>query len=232
MSRTLRVFRPGLVEYSAAFDIQKSLVQDAWKSRPHSREDTLLLLEHPPVITIGRRGSNAHILAAAERLAEEKVGVFECNRGGDVTYHGPGQVVGYPVFDLAAHGRDVHRHMRLLEEAIIRSLATFGISARRREGLTGVWVEDRKIAAIGIAVSHWIAYHGFALNVAPNLNHFGLIVPCGLHGVRVTSIQAETGRAAPGTREVEDELVHNFAEVFGFEQATQTRQLPECEPAP
>ena len=233
MTRTLHVCRPGAVQYGQAFEAQKALVQRAWTTRPENREDTLLLLEHPAVITIGRRGSNDHILAAQDVLASEKVEVAECNRGGDVTYHGPGQVVGYPIFDLNVHGRDVHGHMRRLEEVVIRALDAFGVSAGRRDGLTGVWVEDRKIASIGIAVSHWIAYHGFALNVAPRLEHFRLIVPCGLQGVRVTSIEAETGRA-PALSTVEDELILRFVEVFGFREKTESQALPEpeCELTP
>lgn len=233
MTRRLHVCRPGSVEYGRAFDLQKALVRQAWTTRDDNREDTLLLLEHPAVITIGRRGSNDHILAAEDVLAREKVEVTECNRGGDVTYHGPGQVVGYPIFDLDAHGRDVHGHMRRLEEVVIRALSAFGVAAGRREGLTGVWVEERKIASIGIAVSHWVAYHGFALNVAPRLEHFGLIVPCGLQGVRVTSVQAETGHA-PALSAVEDELIRHFVEVFGFSEKSESRALPEpeCELTP
>lgn len=233
LTRRLHACRPGSVPYGQAFNLQKALVQRAWTTRPENEEDTLLLLEHPAVITIGRRGSNDHILAAEDVLASEKVEVAECNRGGDVTYHGPGQVVGYPIFDLNAHGRDVHGHMRRLEEVVIRALGAFGVSAGRRDGLTGVWVEERKIASIGIAVSHWIAYHGFALNVAPRLEHFGLIVPCGLQGVHVTSIEAETGRAT-ALRDVEDELIHRFVEVFRFREKTESRALPdpECELTP
>lgn len=228
MARTLNLCRPGLVDYALACEAQRALVGRAAAAPPAERQDWLLLLQHPPVITIGRRGSRAHVLAAEGRLAEEGVQLAETNRGGDVTYHGPGQVVGYPVFDLARHGRDVHRHMRRLEEAVIGALAAFGVEGFRREGLTGVWTQGGKIAAIGIAVSHWIAYHGFALNVAPNMAHFGLIVPCGLQGVRVASLESETGRA-PAIAEVEAEIAAQFCAVFGFDAVEESGALPVFE---
>ena len=228
MSRTLHVCRPGLVDYALAFDAQRALVARMAAAPPGERRDWLILLQHPPVITIGRRGSRAHVLAGEGRLAEEGVEVFETNRGGDVTYHGPGQVVGYPVFDLGRHGRDVHRHMRRLEEVVIGVLAEYGVEGFRREGLTGVWTRNGKIAAIGIAVSHWITYHGFALNVAPDLGHFGLIVPCGLRGASIASLESETGNAPP-LAEVEDALSSRFCEVFGFDGIAESADMPVFE---
>ena len=207
--------QPGRMPYRRAFAIQRALVERI--SRSGSDEpDTLFLLEHPPVITIGRRGTDAHVLATSEALDRMGVEVFETNRGGDVTFHGPGQMVGYPVFDLNRHGRDVHEHMRRQERAIISALADLGVTARPREGLTGVWVEDRKIASIGIAVTHWVAYHGFALNVDPDLERFGLIVPCGLPDVQITSIRKELGHSV-AWGDVAERLISGVRREFGFE---------------
>ena len=228
MARTLHVCRPGVVDYERSLEAQRALVSRMAAAPPGERQDWLILLQHPPVITIGRRGTRAHVLAAGSQLTTEGVQVVETNRGGDVTYHGPGQVVGYPVFDLAQHGRDVHLHMRRLEEAVIATLAVYGVEGFRRKGLTGVWTERGKIAAIGIAVSHWIAYHGFALNVSPNLGHFDWIVPCGLRGASISSIQTETG-CAPALEQVEDELAGQFRALFGFGDTVESSALPAFE---
>ena len=212
--RELRVARLGRTPYAEAFEAQRVLARRIADS-PETTPDTLVLLEHPPVITVGRRGTPGHVLATPAALADRGVELHETNRGGDVTYHGPGQLVGYPVFDLNRHGRDVHEHMRRIERALIAVLGAFGVAGRQREGLTGVWVEDRKIASIGIAVSHWVAYHGFALNVNPNLAHFGLIVPCGLQGVDITSLERELGRPV-ALDAVADRVVPEFVQAFGF----------------
>ena len=143
--------------------------------------------------------------------------VIETNRGGDVTYHGPGQIVGYPILPLAFHGKDVHRYLRRLEAFLIATLWEYGIKAERKEGFTGVWTPTGKIASIGVAISHWISWHGFALNVAPNLEHFKLIHPCGLVGVKITSMEKILGRA-PDRREVESRLIAHFRAEFGFEE--------------
>jgi lipoyl(octanoyl) transferase len=158
--------------------------------------DTLVFTEHEPVFTIGLRGgADAHLVWTAEQLERQGVEVVRTNRGGDITYHGPGQVVGYPIVSLAAR-RDLHAYLRFLEEVLMGALGTFGLAAARREGKTGIWIERRKIAAIGVAVRRWVTYHGFALNVTVNLDHFGGIVPCGIGAAEggVTSIQAELGR--------------------------------------
>jgi len=215
MSRRLIILRWPTLAYDEALAFQRRLVAD-YAGRPRD-EGTLILLEHPPVITIGRSGSRRNILARDAELARAGVAVRETNRGGDVTYHGPGQVVGYPILPLAFHGRDVHAYLRRLERVLILALADFGIRAFRRDGLTGVWTEAGKIASIGVAIARWVAYHGFALNVAPNLAHFDLIHPCGLEGVRMTSMEKLLG-SAPPREAVEQRLVRHFAAEFHFHE--------------
>jgi lipoyl(octanoyl) transferase len=195
--RSLRVERLGTISYEDGLALQARLVEER---RSGAIPDTLLLLEHPPVITLGvktRRGPN-HIVASEETLAEQGVKVHETGRGGDVTYHGPGQLVGYPILDLAPDRKDVHVYVRDIEEVLIRTAAAFGVEAKRVPGLTGVWVgpdgKEEKLAAIGIRISRWITSHGFALNVSTNLDHFNLIVPCGIADRRVTSLEKLLGR--------------------------------------
>lgn len=214
--RSLDVRRLGRVAYDAALDLQTRLVEER---RRGEVGDLLLLLEHPPVITLGvkTRGSQMNIVASVETLAREGVSVFETGRGGDITYHGPGQLVGYPIFDLRPDRCDVHVYVRDIEEALILALAEFGIESARLEGRTGVWVgppgREEKIAAIGVRISRWITSHGFALNVATNLKHFQLIVPCGIADRGVTSIARVLGRDVP-MPEVEDAVVRGFERVF------------------
>ena len=215
MSRRLTLYQlAGAVAYDDAFAFQRRLVDDYFLN-PRD-EGTLILLEHPPVITIGRSGGEENVLASADELAKAGVTVRETNRGGDVTYHGPGQIVGYPILPLAFHGKDVHAYLRRLEAVLIETLWEYGIKAERRDGYTGVWTPNAKIASIGVAISHWIAYHGFALNVSPNLAHFGLIHPCGIVGVAITSMEEFLGRS-PDRDEVEGRLIAHFCAEFGFE---------------
>ena len=210
--RTVDVRRLGRVEYEAAVDLQKQLVE---ARRTGAIGDTLLLLEHPPVITLGvkTRGERTHIVASESALAAAGVTVFETGRGGDITYHGPGQLVGYPIFDLNPDRRDVHRYVRDLEEVLIRAATWFGIDARRVPGLTGVWAgepgREEKLAAIGVRISRWITSHGFALNVGTNLDHFNLIVPCGIADRGVTSLSRVLGRDVT-MAEAEDAVVRGF----------------------
>lgn len=158
--------------------------------------DALIFTEHDPVYTVGaRQGAMAHLIADQEFLQREGITVEETNRGGDITYHGPGQMVGYPIISLQNRGRDLHAYLRNLEEVLIRTVSHFGIEAQRREGKTGIWVGTRKIAAIGVAVKQWVTYHGFALNVNPNLTHFGGIIPCGITDGTVTSMAEELGKS-------------------------------------
>jgi lipoyl(octanoyl) transferase len=210
--RDLQVRRLGLVGYEEALALQRSLVEER---RADRIPDTLLLLEHPPVITlgVGGDGGRSHILATPAALSALGIEIVEAGRGGDVTYHGPGQIVGYPILDLRPDRCDVHRYVRDVEEVMIRVCADYGVTAGRIAGLTGVWVGDAKIGAIGIRISRWITSHGFAFNVDPNLEHFALIVPCGLPGRGVASLAQQTlERLDPA--EVEDAVARRFAEVF------------------
>ncbi len=175
--------------------------------------DTLLLVEHPHVVTKGSGSSDAHVLVNDEQAAAMGLSVHETTRGGDVTYHGPGQIVGYPIFQLEGEERDAHEYLRRLEEVIIRSLSDFGIEGTRDGEYTGVWVGPNKIAAIGVRLAHWITSHGFALNVSSDLRYFETIVPCGIEGRGVTSM-AELGVRA-SLDKVEDRLIAHFADVFG-----------------
>jgi lipoyl(octanoyl) transferase len=210
------VRRLGTIGYQDALDLQSQLVEDRKQGRI---PDQLLLLEHPAVITLGvrTRSDRTHVLASPESLAAQGVGLFETGRGGDVTYHGPGQLVGYPIIDLNPDRRDVHRYVRDLEDVLIRTVAAFGISAARITGLTGIWVGDEKLAAIGVRISRWVTSHGFALNVSTDLSQFGLIVPCGITDKGVTSMEQLLSRPIPMV-EVEDVLVQEFSAVFGAGQ--------------
>ena len=213
-TRALDVRRLGVVPYADALALQRSLVEDRRAGRI---DDTLLLLEHPHVLTLGVRGDGgrAHILAAAETLAARGIEVFEAGRGGDVTYHGPGQLVGYPILDLNPDRRDVHRYVRDLEEVLIRTAADYGIAAGRVDGLTGVWVGREKVAAIGVRIARWITSHGFALNVDANLDYFCLIVPCGIADRGVTSLSRRLGRPVELADAAERVAAH-FANVFDY----------------
>jgi lipoyl(octanoyl) transferase len=185
----LAVLQPGRMDYAEALELQENLRQSLDQGLP----DTLILLEHPAVITIGRRGTHKNILAPKETLAQQGISVFEISRGGDVTYHGPGQLVGYCVFDLRRHGGDIKRFVRSIQEALIRFLSERGVAAEGRDREhTGVWVGEEKIAAIGIAVSDMKIMHGFALNLNVNLTHFSYINPCGIPGAGVTSLHVLT----------------------------------------
>ena len=210
--RQLEVRRLGLIGYQEALALQRELVEER---RANRVPDLLLLLQHPPVITLGVRSeiARANVVATSERLAELGVEVHETGRGGDVTYHGHGQIVGYPILDLRPDRCDVHRYVRDLEEVMIRACADYGISATRIAGLTGTWVGAEKIGAIGIRISRWITSHGFAFNVGTDLDHFKLIVPCGISDRGVTSLEQLTGRTIP-LAAVEDVLVRRFSEVF------------------
>lgn len=210
--RTLEVRRLGLVPYQRGLELQESLVG---ARREGTAPDTLLLLEHPHVITLGTGSRREHVLADADERARLGVELFEAGRGGDVTYHGPGQLVGYPVVDLKPDRRDLHRYLRDLEEVMIRTAASFGVEARRVPGRTGAWTAAGKLAAIGVRVSsRWITSHGFALNVAPQLDLFRrVIVPCGIEDGGLTSLERELGRPV-SLEEAGDRVVEAFASVF------------------
>ena len=205
---TLHVERLGRVDYAAALEIQKRTERAVLTGE---QPDTLLLLEHPHTVTLGRRSPADGVLASAEVLSARMVAVFETNRGGKTTYHGPGQLVGYPIINLSPDREDVYRYVRDLEEVLIQTMRDFGIEAFRIKGLTGAHTERGKIAAIGVHIARWVTTHGFALNVNPDLSYFNLIVPC--EGEPVTSMNELLGREVPMT-DVEDQIVQRFAEIF------------------
>ncbi len=210
-TRMLVVRELGLVPYDAALEMQAELVR---RRRDGEIEDTLLLLQHPHVITMGSGAHEENILLDAEERAARGIEIFPAGRGGDVTYHGPGQLVGYPILDLKPDRTDLHAYLRDLEEALIRTLAHFGLEAGRRAGMTGVWIGDRKLAAIGVRVSSgWITSHGFALNVSTDLSYFDAIIPCGITEYGVGSLSAELGRTI-SIPEVIPPLVAAFGQVF------------------
>ncbi|CAN5815068.1 lipoyl(octanoyl) transferase LipB [soil metagenome] len=209
--RELRVERLGTVGYAEALRIQEEWVR---RRRAGDVPDTLLLLQHPHVITLGSGSHAEHILLSAPEREARGIELWESGRGGDVTYHGPGQLVGYPILDLKPDRRDLHGYLRDLEEVLIGVLAEYGLPADRKEGLTGVWVADRKLAAIGVRVSSgWITSHGFALNVNPDLSFFDAIVPCGIREHGVGSIAQELGREVT-VEECLDRVTACFARVF------------------
>jgi len=205
--------RLGTVDYAEAHRLQKEV-----QARRIAGEidDTVLLLEHPPVVTMGRAAKEQHIIAKPEALAARGISVHEVGRGGDVTYHGPGQLVAYPIIDLKPDRRDVRKYMWSLEETMIRTCADFGLSAARIEGLNGTWIEDRKVGAVGVRISRWVTMHGLALNASSDLSHFDLIVPCGIQDKGVTSISAELGRTI-GVADVTGPLAGHFAELYDAE---------------
>lgn len=208
--RKLLVQRLGLVDYETALTIQKE-TELAVKAGDQS--DTLLLLEHPHTLTIGRRGESSAVLLDEEQLRLRNVTLFETNRGGKVTYHGPGQIVGYPIIKLSPDREDVHRYVRDLEEVLIRTMSDFEIDAFRIEGLTGVHTRRGKIAAIGVHIARWVTTHGFALNVNTDLSYFNLIIAC--EGEPATSMEELLGRETKLST-VEDQIVSHFAEVFAY----------------
>jgi lipoyl(octanoyl) transferase len=210
-ARRLDVRRLGLVSYEDGLELQRELVEERKADRI---PDTLLLLQHPHVLTIGvKKDGRSHILAAPDRLSALGVEVFETGRGGDVTYHGPGQLVGYPILNLDPDRRDVHQYVRDLEEVMIRVCAEYGLDAGRVKGFSGAWIGDEKIGAIGVRISRWITSHGFAFNVSTDISFFNLIVPCGIADRGVTSLASRLARA-PEMAEVEDRFIAQFALVF------------------
>jgi lipoyl(octanoyl) transferase len=212
----LEVRRLGTIGYQDGLALQQTLVEQRKRGEIG---DQLLLLEHPHVITLGVKTRNdlSHVLESPQSLAAQGVELYESGRGGDVTYHGPGQLVGYPILELAGERRDVHRYVRDLEEVLIRAVSGFGIAARRITGLTGIWVgeegKEAKLAAIGVRISRWVTSHGFALNVTTDLSRFGLIVPCGITDKGVTSMEKLLGHGV-AMAEVEDAVIAAFHAVF------------------
>ncbi len=210
--RRLNVRRLGRVAYAEALALQRALVEER---KAGAIDDQLLLVEHPHVLTLGVRGDGgrSHILAAPDLLAARGVEIHEAGRGGDITYHGPGQIVGYPILDLKPDRQDVHKYVRDIEEVLICTAADYGVDAGRVEGLTGVWIGREKLAAIGVRIARWVTSHGFAFNVTTDLDYFGLIVPCGIADRGVTSLERLLGRTVD-RNEVEDRIVAHFCRVF------------------
>lgn len=209
--RKLEVLDLGRMDWLQAYNLQQQYIQ---RRKDGAGQDTLLLVEHPHVVTMGRNGKEANLLAPPEILAKAGISYYETNRGGDVTYHGPGQIVGYPIFDLRGWKKDVVAYVRAIEETLIRVLALYDVSAVREPGMTGVWVNGAKVAAIGIHISRWVSSHGFALNHSPDLSYFRYIVPCGL-SLPVTSMEALGIEVARET--VITQISSTFGEVFAFD---------------
>ncbi|MCX5779305.1 MAG: lipoyl(octanoyl) transferase LipB [Firmicutes bacterium] len=202
----------GTEEYEQVFELQKQLNQ---ARRNGTIPDIVIFLEHHPCFTIGRNGGWDHILVSHEFLEAQGIRVYETDRGGDVTYHGPGQLVCYPILDLNGFGRDVHLYARRLEETLIRTLRSFGITSGRRKEYPGVWVEAAKIAAEGIGVQHWVTMHGVSLNISPDLNHFSLIIPCGISALGVTSMEKILAKKVDLAL-VRQEMRRQMSDVFGL----------------
>jgi lipoyl(octanoyl) transferase len=225
----------GLVDYKEAWDYQEKLFREvidkklANRNLPSEQQEFtgnyLIFCEHPNVITLGKSGSESNLLINEEQLKKRNISYYRINRGGDITYHGPGQIVVYPIFNLDYFFTDIHKYMRTLEEAVIRTLADYGIKGERLKGSTGVWLDTdhpgkvRKICAMGVRTSHWVAMHGIAFNVNPDLNYFSLIVPCGITDKAVTSMAKEL-HTIPEMEEVKGRLKWHLAEVFEIDQIT------------
>ncbi len=225
----------GSIDYQEAWDYQQGLLNELVAAKrlnlsnikeggqAKQQEHSFLFCEHKPVFTLGKSGSIDHLLLDENQLKEKEISFYKINRGGDITFHGPGQIVGYPIFDLDCFFTDVHKYVRFIEEAIIRTLADFGLKAGREEGFTGVWLPEtqvlpkRKICAIGVHLSRWVTMHGFALNVNTDLAYFGHIVPCGISddNKAVTTMAIELGKAVD-QQAVKDTIIKHFAELFEF----------------
>ena len=241
--KTCYIADAGLIGYTQSWGLQKRLVA---ARKAGAMEDVLLLCEHPHVITLGRNGKREHLLASEQVLRQKGVEFHSSDRGGDITYHGPGQLVGYPILNLGAIRKDVVWYVRMLEEVMIRVTADFGITAERVTGKTGIWVRgtsdsnvpggaEEKLGAIGVHISRWITSHGFAYNASTDLRYFDLIVPCGITGRKATSLEKILGRAVT-RKEVEKPIARNFGEVFGLEMRETSRddllaQLQAQEPS-
>ena len=206
------VLELGLIEYQEAYNLQRNLHRQRVEGKI---PDVLLLLEHPPTITIGKSGTPDNVLVSRERLAREGISVFFTDRGGDVTYHGPGQLVGYPLVDLRQRGKDLHGYVKKLEEVILRILKDFSIRGDRDECHPGVWVDGEEIAAIGLSLRNWVSMHGFALNINVDLEHFSFVNPCGFSDRRVTSMSKILGSHVP-MHEATNSLITHFCRVFDF----------------
>ncbi|MFL5639375.1 MAG: lipoyl(octanoyl) transferase LipB [Gemmatimonadaceae bacterium] len=211
----------GRMGYGEALELQRSIARDRISGT--IPQDVLLLLEHPPVVTLGRGAKEKHLVASPEFLQSKGVELFEVERGGDVTFHGPGQLVGYPIIDLKRHRQDLHWYLRRIEEALINTLADYGIPGERNSAYTGVWTRGKKIASIGVHARDWVTWHGFALNVTTDLSYFDLIIPCGIDGVVMTSIARELGAEGISIQDLRDRISAKFAEAFDLTAVVTSR---------
>ena len=212
--RLLHVANLGTMRYAEALDYQREIAKQ--RIAGELDQDLLLLVQHPPVVTLGRSSKQKNLVSSPEFLNSKGVELFEVERGGDVTFHGPGQLVGYPIIDLTRHKQDLHWYLRAVEEALIKALDKIGIPAERSTGFTGVWTRGRKIASIGVHARDWVTWHGFALNVTTDLKYFDMIVPCGIDGVVMTSVEKELGADAPPMCDVETTVSAAFGDVFNL----------------
>jgi len=202
----------GVIDYKEAWDLQKRILNARTAG---DSGDMFFMLEHPHTYTLGKTADRKNLISSVDYLRDNKISVYDIDRGGDITYHGPGQIVGYPIIDLKDWKKDTHEYLRNLEEAIIKTCAEYGLKAGRIKGLTGVWIEDRKICAIGIKISRWVTMHGFAFNVNTDLSLFKGIIPCGITDKSVTSLKAELGREI-SIGEAKSEILKNFSELFDY----------------
>jgi lipoate-protein ligase B len=213
----------GRMPYAEALELQRQIARDRISGA--IPQDVLLLVEHPPVVTLGRASKEKNLISSPEFLQSKGVELFEVERGGDVTFHGPGQLVGYPIIDLKRHRQDLHWYLRKIEEALINTLADFGIPGERNTAYTGVWTRGKKIASIGVHAREWVTWHGFALNVTTDLSYFDLIIPCGINGVVMTSIARELGLEQVSIQDVRDRVSAKFAEAFDLTAVVTSRSL-------
>ena len=211
----------GRVAYEEALELQRHIARDRISGT--LPQDVLLLVEHPPVVTLGRASKGKHLIASPEFLRSKGVELFEVERGGDVTFHGPGQLVGYPIVDLKRHRLDLHWYLRKIEEALINTLADYDIVAERNPSFTGVWTKGKKIASIGVHARDWVTWHGFALNVTTDLSYFDLMVPCGIDGVVMTSIARELGTDDVSIQDVIERVSAKFAAAFDLTPVVTSR---------
>jgi lipoate-protein ligase B len=211
----------GRVAYEEALELQRHIARDRISGA--LPQDVLLLVEHPPVVTLGRASKGKHLIASPEFLRSKGVELFEVERGGDVTFHGPGQLVGYPIVDLKRHRLDLHWYLRKIEEALINTLADYDIVGERNPSFTGVWTKGKKIASIGVHARDWVTWHGFALNVTTDLSYFDLMVPCGIDGVVMTSIARELGTEDISMQDVIERVSAKFAAAFDLTPVVTSR---------
>ena len=226
MNKNVIIKELGMLAYAKAFDYQTVLFHEIiTKKSKNQKENTanqtpnyLLFVEHPPVYTLGKSGDINNLLLTSHQLKDKGIEFHQSNRGGDITFHGPGQIVGYPILDLDNFFSDIHEYMRVLEEVIIATIADYGLKGERSEGETGVWLDvgtpfARKICALGVKTSKWVTMHGFALNISTNLGYFDHIIPCGIRGKSVTSLETELGKNIP-SEEVKEKILHHFSRLF------------------